>query len=78
MLVHPTSGVLNGCVEEPMSKNASAGLQSPARPAEQLRDTRVTAEIVVDEDGERRTFYRAQGRQFGSLTTLKAALGVVA
>lgn len=61
-----------------MSKNAPAGLQTPDRPEEQLRNTRVTAEIVVDGDGQRRTVYRAQGRQFGSLTSLKAALGVVA
>ena len=61
-----------------MESKTAAGLESPARPAEQLRDTRVTAEIVVADDGERRTVYRAQGRQFGSLTSLKAALGVVA
>jgi len=39
---------------------------------------RVTAEIVVDEDGEARTLYRAQGREFVSLTALKSALGVTA
>jgi flavin-dependent dehydrogenase len=62
-----------------MSRNAPRGHETgPARPEEQLRDTRVTAQIVVDADGERRTVYRARGREFGSLTTLKAALGVVA
>lgn len=38
----------------------------------------MTAKVVVDADGQRRTVYRAQGREFGSLTTLKAVLGVVA
>jgi|GEM_PF-5875612 flavin-dependent dehydrogenase len=61
-----------------MESKTATGLESPARPAEQLRETRVTAKVVVDADGQRRTVYRAQGREFGSLTTLKAVLGVVA
>jgi hypothetical protein len=59
------------------NQNATA-LHSAARPEEQLRETRVTAEMVVDADGEARTLYRAQGREFGSLTALKATLGVTA
>lgn len=60
-----------------MRTNALRGLETgPAKDGEQLRNTRVTAEIVVSAEGERQTVYRAHGREFESLSTLKAALGV--
>jgi len=44
--------------------------------AEQLRERHVTAEIVQDSDGTRRTEYRVGGRAYTSVKSLKAALGV--
>lgn len=57
-----------------MSENTPAGLQTPARVGEQLRNTRVTAKIVREEDGTQRRVYRAQGRKFPTVSALTSAL----
>lgn len=59
-----------------MTNHTHAALQSAERTEEQLRETRVTAAIIRGESGDSRTVYRAHGREFTSLTALKAALEV--
>lgn len=55
-----------------MEAKEFTGLQTPDRPAEPLQNTRVTARIVLADDGTRYTEYRANGGVYGSLDALLA------
>jgi len=57
-----------------MRTKTTAGLQSRARPEAPTENQRVTARIVREDDGTTRKEYRAGGRVYGSLESLRDAL----
>lgn len=58
-----------------MNPNPSTALQGADRFSGVVNNQRVTAHIVLDEEGEPHTVYQVAGRSYDSLTALADAIG---